>query len=151
MHCFEFGIPELCISDLGTQLVAGANIIQTFISDPITQLYFEENNVRPLQFDQYYKGCSQLGSLVEVCVKLVKRLLFGSVKKMILSYSDFEFLVCHTVHLANRRPIAFKESLREANTDSVPEPITPEMIVKGYELTSLNLIPELQDIPVDPD
>ena len=151
MHCFEFGIPELCISDLGTQLVAGANIIQTFISDPITQLYFEENNVRPLQFDQYYKGCSQLGSLVEVCVKLVKRLLFGSVKNMILSYSDFEFLVCHTVHLANKRPIAFKESLREANIDSVPEPITPEMIVKGYELTSLNLIPELQDIPVDPD
>ena len=149
MH-FEFGIPELCISDLGTQLVAGANIIQTFISDPITLLYFEENNVCPLQFDQYFKRCSQLGSLVKVCVKLVKRLLFGSIKIMVFSYSDFNFLDCHTVHLANRIPIAFKESLREANI-SVPEPITPEMIIKAYELTSLKLIPELQDIPDGPD
>ena len=152
LHCFEFGIPEICVSDLGTQLVAGANIMQSFLSDHETRLYFEENNVRPIQFQQFFKGCSKLGSLVEVCVKLVKRLLFGSIKNSVLSYEDFNFLVCHTVHLANRRPIAFKDSLREDNLNSVPEPITPEMLVRGYELVSLNLIPELQDIPdTDPD
>ncbi|XP_068218540.1 uncharacterized protein [Palaemon carinicauda] len=50
------------------------------------------------------------------------------------------------------RPIAFKESLREEDLDFIPEPITPEQLVKGYELTSMNLLPELQGIPdEDPD
>ena len=149
LHCFDYGIPQLCVSDLGSQLTAGANIITNFISDPDTQQYFEENNVKALKFQQYFKGCSKLGSLVEVCVKMVKRLLFGSIKNMVLSYHDFEFLVCHTVHLANRRPIAFKESLREADTDAIPEPITPEHLIKGYQLTSLNIIPDLHGIPDD--
>ena len=147
LHCFEYGIPELCISDPGSQLTAGANLVNSFLSDPQTQLYFEENNVKPLTFHQYYKGCSKLGSLVEVCVKMVKRLLFGSIKNLILNYFDFEYIVCHTVHLVNRRPIAFKESVREGNLNSVPEPITPEHLLKGYEITSLNLIPDLHRVP----
>lgn len=152
LHCMEFGIPQLCVSDLGSQLTAGANIVKDFLNDHETNLYFEENNVLPLAFQQYFKGCSKLGSLVEICVKMVKRLLFGSIKNLVLSLPDFEYIVCHTVHLANRRPIAFKESLREGNLTSVPEPITPEMLIKGYELTSLNLIPELHEIPdADPD
>ena len=83
---------------------------------------------------------------------MVKRLLFGSIKNLVLSYSDFEYVVRHTVHLANRRPIAFKESLREINLNSVPEVITPEHLIKGYESTSLNIIPELHPIPdTDPE
>ena len=27
LHCFDFGVPQFCISDLGTQLTAGANTI----------------------------------------------------------------------------------------------------------------------------
>ncbi|XP_068231917.1 uncharacterized protein [Palaemon carinicauda] len=151
MHCLEYGIPQLCISDQGSQLVAGANIITSFIRDPETLLYFEENNVAPLSFQQYSKGASQLGSMVEVCVKMVKTLIFGAIKNNILSYSDFEFLVCNVIHLANRRPIAFKEVVRNDSKDSLPEPITPEHLIRGYELSSLNLIPELQSIPKDPD
>ncbi|XP_068225202.1 uncharacterized protein [Palaemon carinicauda] len=151
LHCFEYGIPQLCISDLGTQLVAGANIISSFINDSQTRLYFEENYVKPLSFQQYFKGCSQLGSLVEVCVKMVKRLIFGAIKNNVLSLYDFEFLVCNIIHLVNRRPIAFKEALRDDYIDYVPEPITPEQLIRGYELTSLNLIPELQPFPEDPD
>ena len=68
LHCFQFGIPQLCISDLGTQLVAGANIIHSFMNDPQTKPYFEEINVKPISFQQSFKGGSQLGSLVEdVC------------------------------------------------------------------------------------
>lgn len=80
---------------------------------------------------------------------MVKRLLFGSIKNHVLSYADFDFIVCHTVHLANRRPVSFKEALREGNANEVPELITPEQLIKGYELTSLNIIPELQGIPDD--
>ena len=82
---------------------------------------------------------------------MTKRLIFGAIKNNVLTYFDFEFLVCNVVHLANRRPIAFKEAVRNDNLsfDNVPEPITPEHLTRGYELSSLNLIPELQPIPFD--
>ncbi|XP_068204845.1 uncharacterized protein [Palaemon carinicauda] len=55
------------------------------------------------------------------------------------------------IHLANRRPIAFKASLRDIS-DELPEPITPEHLIRGYGLTSINLIPDLHYIPSeDPD
>ena len=149
LHCFEFGIPHLCMSDLGSQLVAGANSISSFINDLETKQYFEENNVTALSFQHYFRGASQLGSLVEVCVKFTKRLIFGAIKNNILSLPDFEFLICNVIHLANRRPIAFKEAVRDSELDLVPEPISPEMLIRGYELSSLNLIPDLQSFPVD--
>ena len=152
MHSFEYGIPQLCISDLGSQLTAGANIISDFLNEPETQSYFDSQNIKPLTFQHYFKGCSELGSMVEVCVKLSKRLIFGAIKNNLLDYPDFEFLVSYVVHLANRRPIAFKEALRDDKLDSVPDPITPEHLIRGYELTSLNIIPDLQNTPViDPD
>ena len=60
LHCFEFGLPELCISDLGTQLVAGANTILDFLKDPEVKLYFEEKGVQPIQFQQFYKAAHSL-------------------------------------------------------------------------------------------
>ena len=110
MHTFEYGVPQLCISDLGSQFTAGFNLLTDWVNDPETSAYFESNNVKPLSFQQYFKGCSELGSLVEICVKLVKRLLFGSIKNNVLSYFEFEFLVSYLVHLVNRRPIAFREA-----------------------------------------
>ncbi|XP_068245414.1 uncharacterized protein [Palaemon carinicauda] len=44
IHTYEYGIPELCLSDLGSSLVAGANIMTDFLRDSDTQAYFEENN-----------------------------------------------------------------------------------------------------------
>ena len=100
-------------------MVAGANLISSFLNDHSTQLYFEERGVKPLSFQHYFKGCSQLGSLVEICVKMVKRLLYGSIRNNILNYFDFDFLVCQVVHLANRRPIAFGEALRNNDIDVI--------------------------------
>ena len=149
MHCFDYGIPQLCVSDLGSQLVAGGNIISNFFNDHKVQQYFEENGVKTLDFQHYFKGASQLGSLVEVCVKLTKKLIFGAIKTNVLSFEDFEFLISNATHLANRRPIAFKEAVRDQDIEAVPEPITPEHLIRGYELSSLNIIPELQPFPVD--
>ena len=136
-------------ADLGSTLVAGANVITDFLRDPDTLQYFEENGVKPLTFDHYLKGCHKLGSLVEISLKLVKRLIYGSIKNNILECRDFEFLICQTVHLVNRRPIAFQEGLRDNSDDTVPSPITPEKLIHGYDLVSL-IIPDLQPNP-DPD
>ena len=150
MHSFQFGIPEYCISDLGSQIVSGANIIQDYLKDHETVSYFERNGVQSLKFDQFAKGHSELGSMVEVCVKLTKRLLYGAIGKNIIQYRDFEFLIAHTVHLINRRPVAFKEALRDTVGDHIPDPITPENLIHGYDLVSVNIIPELH-IDSEPD
>ena len=63
---------------------------------------------------------------------------------MILDYFDLEFLIFQIVSLVNKRPIAFKEGSRDNDVNQmIPNPITPEMLIRGYELVSLNLIPGL--------
>lgn len=151
LHIFEYGMPQICLSDKGSQIVPGTNIISDFISDPEAKQYLQENGIQCVEFYQYFKGCPKLGSLVESCVKLVKRLIHGSIGNSVLEYLDFEFIIFQTIHLVNRRPIAFKDSLRDCNlNEEIPAPITPEILLKGYELISLNIIPDLTPINLDP-
>ena len=148
LHCFEYGLPEICRSDLGSQIVAGGKVIQDFLRDAETRKYLAQFKVMSgVRFEQFDKGHSELGSLVESCVKMTKRLLWGAIKNVKLDFFDFEFFVMKTVHLVNRRPIAFKETLRDDN-QAAPDPITPENLLKGYDLPSVNVIPGLQGDPI---
>ena len=147
LHSYEYGIPQLVLSDLGSQLVAGANVVTNFLGDPESQAYFEENGVKSIKFHQYPKGCNKLGGLVETCVKMSKRLIHGALRNNVLDFRDFEVLVEQTVHLVNRRLIAFKEGMRDSITDEVPDAITPEILIHGHELLSINIIPDLQGNP----
>lgn len=149
LHVFEWGVPEKCYSDLGTQIVAGGNTMMDFISDEKTKAYFSDKGMSSLVFEQFDKGRKELGSIVESCVKLVKRLISKSIRKLVLPDQDFYFLVNQTLSLVNRRPITFTEGLRSGEV-SFPSPITPEMLLKGYELPSINLIPQLQTVDEDP-
>ena len=80
--------------------------------------------------------------------QLTKKLLFGAIRNNVLELRDFEFLISQTIHLVNRRPVAFRESLRETDlSQDIPEPITPESLIRGYNLVSLNIIPDLQRSP----
>ena len=150
-HCFEWGVPQLTLSDPGSQIKVGAQIIQDWIKDPVTINYLNEHGIKTMTFEQYFTGKSSQGSLIEILVKQTKKLLFGAIGKNVLTYTEFEFTISYLVHLINRRPIAFKEALRDG--PEAPSAITPELIVKGYHLPSLNLIPELQTEPEkdDPD
>ena len=151
IHIYEYGVPQLFISDLGSQLSAGINVIKDIVNDVEVKQFFDFQGVKPITFQQFFKGCSQLGSLVEVCVKMIKRLIFGSIKNNVLELSEFEFVICYIKHLINRRPIAFKDELRTSKLNNVPEPITPEHLIKGYEPASLNILPELLPLPQDPE
>ena len=145
LHTMEFGVPELILSDSGSQLTSGFGILADFIKDPQTQEYFSQCGVRSMEFSQYPKGCNMLGGLVESCVKLVKRLIYGSIKNNVLNYFDYEYMIAQVVHLVNRRPLVFKEGLRSSvDLNTFPSAITPEILVRGHELISLNLIPSLQ-------
>ena len=101
LHVFEWGIPQLCVSDLGSQLVSGTKVIQNFLKDAETQNYFTDHGVKCIKFENYVKGKSELGSLVESCVKQVKKLIFASVGKTILPLKDFDFLMHEVIHIIN--------------------------------------------------
>ena len=151
LHIYEYGMPELCLSDSGTSLIHGGNEISKYLNDPDVMDYLQSNRIKLVTFQQYPKGCSRLGGLVESGVKIVKRLIFGSIRNLVLNYDDFEILVAKVIHLSNRRPIAFKESLRDNSVkDIMPAVITPEIITKGYELVSLDIIP-MEENHSDPD
>lgn len=143
LHCMQYGCPQLLLSDSGSNFVAGSNIILDFIKDKDTQTYFAENGMKSMEFAQYPRGCSELGGIVESCVKLTKRLIYGAIKTNVLDYFDFHFLVQQVAHLLNRRPLTFKESLLDSAINELPSPITAEVLLKGHELVSINLIPEL--------
>ena len=144
LHVYEYGIFNFCISDQGSQIRAGANIISTFLNEYETKTFFESYGIKEVVFQNYPKGNSALGSVVESYVKIVKHLLFKSIKSHVLDYFDFEMIVQNAIHLINKRPIAFKEGMRSLKIDECPEPITPEIILKGYETCSINVIPYLQ-------
>ncbi|MCL4120237.1 UNVERIFIED_CONTAM: hypothetical protein GTU68_007315, partial [Idotea baltica] len=70
----------------------------------------------------------------------------------ILELREYEYFICQTVHIVNRRPIAFISALRDSSNDNIPEPITPECLIKGYKISSYNLFPGMQRVETaDPD
>lgn len=74
-------------------------------------------------------------------MKMVKRLIHGTIGKNVLSY--FESVVSSTINLVNKRPIAFKAALRDCSRLNVPDPITQELLVHGHVLSTVNIIPAL--------
>ena len=149
LHCHEQGLPQFILHDMGSNLVAGADIISNFLAEPQTISYFNEIGTKMVTFQHYYKGCHKLGSLVETCVKAIRRLISGAIKNNVLQFRDFEFIASQTIHLVNRRPIAYKESLRDNNSNELPQAITPEILLHGFDLTSVNIIPSLQSVDLE--
>lgn len=64
-----------------------------------------------------------------------------------LLYHDLCLIVHQTIHVVNKRPVAYKEALRDDNNSELPSVLTPEILCKGRELVSLNIVPALQPDP----
>jgi len=148
-HVSEYGLPSRVYSDLGSQIVSGGNVVTDFLKDSEAQRYLRENGVKFEGFDQYFKGNSSLGSLVEVCVKFAKKLIYGSIRNNRLELFDFQLLIAQVKCLLNKRPIAFQEALRETDNSDIPSPITPELLLKGRETIVMNVIPAVHPDPDD--
>ena len=43
LHIFKYGVPSSCFSDLGSNLVAGADILKSYFSDYEIKSYFENS------------------------------------------------------------------------------------------------------------
>ena len=152
LHILENGCPEKIFSDAGSQIVAGANIIRDMVKDYAAKEFFDEHGIRVTQFVHHPKGNKALGSLVESCVKLSKRLISKSIQRNILDILQFEVIISQAIHYVNKRPIAFKSFLRNSDVnEEIPEPITPELLIKGYDTMALNILPEREMECWNPD
>ena len=153
-HIFKYGVPQFCSSDLGSSIVQGTKLLTEMMSQPDVTEFLNEHDIESVKFTQYPKGCSSLGGLVETCVKMTKRLLFGSIKNNIIPFYDFCFLTERVNSLVNKRPICFKSALRSNNANEfIPTPITPESLIYGREISSVAILPclrsnaDLKDLP----
>ena len=141
-HILDHGVPALCLSDMGSQIVPGANSIMATLNDVESRSFLETKGIKHVEFSQYAKGCHPLGGLIEVCIKAVRKMIYGALKNNVLDYFSFDFFIKECMQLVNRRPIALKDCLRDGEL-GLPEAITPEMLLKGYEPAVINVIPEL--------
>ena len=143
LHILEYGMAEYIYSDSGVAMKSGGNVIMDFFKGHEAKKFFDDHGMMPPEFIQYPKGNHELGSLVETTVKLCRKLIGSSIRTYILDWLDFEVVIAQAIHCVNKRPIAFKNSLRDCSvTQEVPEPITPELLIKGYSTVSVNIIPE---------
>ncbi|XP_066983793.1 uncharacterized protein [Macrobrachium rosenbergii] len=144
LHIFEYGIPSLIVSDNGSPIVAGVEQTVSYLNDAECIEFFEKYNIRAMKFHPYPAYSPKLGGLVESMVKQVKRIITSSIRNNILDYFDFEYLISESKMLINKRPIAFKSALTKLETNHcVPVPLTPEMVIKGYDVPCVSIIPQL--------
>ncbi len=148
IHIYEYGIPSIIVSDMGSPIVSGINKTIDFLDDIETKEYLREHNIQRMEYQPYPSGASWLGGAIETLVKQVKKLVYGGIRNNILDYFDFEFMIKQINMLINKRPIAFKNLLSDPSAhDEELQPLTPEMILKGYEVPSVNILPQMQTIP----
>ena len=151
LQIYDYGVPSLICSDNGTQIVQGLKIFDKLFDDVTVLNFLKERNIGKFMFQPYPAGSSHLGGSVESLVKQVKNLLRGSYGRAVLSIRDFEFLVKKVNMLVNKRPIAFKGSLSSDDIDeSLKRCLTPELLIKGYEVPSISILPPIRDYD-DPD
>jgi hypothetical protein len=152
LHVFEHGIPQRILSDNGSPIVSSLKQITKFLDDSQVKNFLIERNIEVLDFCPYPANASYLGGIVESLVKQVKNAIYSSISKNILSYDHFHFLVQECKMLINKRPIAYQSALIDRKIDCDRFALTPEMIIKGYEIPSISIIPALhseEDLPND--
>ena len=146
LHILEYGIMETVISDNQPSFVNGMSCLTNILASVEIQNFLKVHNIRKLSFEPYPSGASYLGGAVESLVKQVKNVLYSSIaRNKITSYQLF-FLAAEAKALVNKRIIGFKSSLtNEFVGSSVPFALTPELLLKGYEFPSFDILSTDQD------
>jgi hypothetical protein len=142
-HIFAYGIPSRIIADNGSSIVSSVHQIQKFLEDTEVRNFLTERKIEQLTFEPYPSQASYLGGIVESLVKQVKFMILSSVGKNVLPYDQFNFYVKECNMLINKRPITCTPLLINPNTDSLDQVLTPEKLVKGYDVPSIAVIPYL--------
>ena len=140
-HIYEFGVPQFILSDNGSPIVNSIGWVQKVLEEIEVRNFLTEHNVKKLNFSTYPPHASYLGGVVESLVKQVKNLLFVSMGKTVLTFDKFWLLVCECRMLVNKRPIAFKNAVNGNSGDSTISSLTPELLLKAYDVPCVSVIP----------
>ena len=141
LHILEYGIMETVVSDNQPSFVNGMSCLANILGSVEIKNFLKVHNIKKFSFEPYPSGASYLGGAVESLVKQVKNVLYTSIAKNKVTSHQFLFLAAEAKALVNKRIIGFKSSLtNELASSSVPFALTPELLLKGYEVPSFNIL-----------
>ena len=143
-HIFEYGVPSRIISDNGSPIVGSVKIVGNILNDSSVMEFLSEKNIKHLKFEPYPAHASYLGGIVESLVKQVKNMTYSVIRKNILDYDNFDLLVSECMMLINKRPL-FGESMCSILDDPSVPVLTPELLVRGYDIPSISILPSDND------
>ena len=143
IHIYEFGIPQFILSDNGSSIVSSIKSMQEFLKDTDVSNFLSERSIKPLVFAPYPSNASYLGGVVESLVKQVKHIMSTSLGRSVLSFDKFFVLMNECKMLVNKRPIALKNSVTDNSTDFSVSPLTPEVLLRGYDVPSILVVPHI--------
>lgn len=146
-HVYVYGIPSRIISDNGSPIVSSVKFISNVLNDVQVKNYLTENNIDHFVFEPYPAQASYLGGIVESLVKQIKKMVYSTIGRTILMVEDFNLLVKECTMIINKRPLMGENC--NMNTDHNAFVITPELLVKGYEIPALKIIPGIDDNDID--
>ena len=146
LHVFDYGIMQSIIADNQPSFASSFKYMSGLLAQTEISNYLKTNNINLLDYQPYPSGASFLGGAVESLVGQVKEILNVSVGKQKVKAEYFDFAVAEAKCLVNKRPIAFKELLSSNDIDSdMPFALSPEILLKGYEVPSFNILPLQSD------
>lgn len=151
LHVHQYGFFQTVLSDNGSPIVSSLDTLVDTLNDPEVSNFLKENNIKKLDFTPYPPGASFLGGVVESLVKQVKHLIYGSIGRRILKLDEFYFLTSEAKMLVNKRPIAYEKCLIDPEENAPLGVITPEMLLTGYDVPSLSIIPLMHSTSEDSD
>ena len=142
-HIFSYGVPSRIVSDNGSPIVSSLRIITDLLADVEVRNFLTERGIEHLKFEPYPANASFLGGIVESLVKQVKHMIHSALGKNILEVEEFNLLIRECEMLINKRPLAGETTVLNKNIDETVQVLTPEMLVKGYDVPSLRVLPGL--------
>jgi hypothetical protein len=149
-HIFSYGLPSRIVSDNGSSIVSSVKLIKSFLEDEEVKNFLTERNIKSLSFEPYPAHASFLGGIVESLVKQVKNMVYSSMGRNVLALEQFSLLIRECNMLINKRPISCNPLLTNPFIDRSALVITPELLIRGYDVPSVAVVPHLsaEDSPV---
>ncbi len=138
---YQYGLPILLYADQGSTFNAGFSWLREVLDSVEINDYFSQLNVKTPSFRQYPRGSLNrgIGGIIESSVKLIKRLIQGSIRNNVLSYESFLGIIKMCICYANKRPLTNQSALRDQNIDTLFNIVTPEILKLGYETCVLEV------------
>ena len=123
------GFPSLIVSDNAKTFKCVSKKLKKLFDDPNLKKYLDG---RRMEWQFYVERAPWHGGFIERLVALVKNVLRRTVGSALLTYEEFNTAVYEAEMVINDRPLTYVYYKPDEG-----EPLTPNMLITGYNLTDL--------------